>query len=117
LQAQRLFYSSPSLLCYLYTPVNLLESQSYKIDEIEKLIKEVHTRCVLQEVEQQKDINYTYAVLEGTGNQATKTWNFVNYTSTGTGTKIFEKGTITFGGGFKETVDNRTIWQGLTPIL
>ncbi|MGC2570223.1 MAG: hypothetical protein WA364_01835 [Candidatus Nitrosopolaris sp.] len=33
-------------------------------------------------------------------------------TSTGTGTKIFEKGTITFGGGFKETVDNRTIWQG-----
>jgi len=33
-------------------------------------------------------------------------------TSPGTGTKIFEKGTITFGGGFNETVDNRTIWLG-----
>jgi len=33
-------------------------------------------------------------------------------TSPGTGTKIFEKGTITFDGGFNETVDNRTIWLG-----
>jgi len=33
-------------------------------------------------------------------------------TSTGTGIKNFEKGTITFGGDLNETVDNRTIWLG-----
>jgi hypothetical protein len=68
--------------------------------------------------EQQKDINYTYAVLEGThdiyNNQTTKTWNFVNETNNGTGTRT--EGIIAFGAigntGFRETVGNKTIWEG-----
>jgi hypothetical protein len=69
--------------------------------------------------QQQKDIDYTNTILAHSFHKL-MTWNFVNKTNDGT---IIAKGIITFGEpnvAFKETVGNKTIWEGGTdpdPIL
>jgi len=96
----------------------MLVISSYKAKSISQELSNEHIREII--------INEVYTSIKahlGTRNglHITRTWNFVNSTenNNGTGTgqimkTVIAKGIITFGGtiGFKETVCNKTIWQG-----